>query len=830
MTKTATYHHLMKIFLSFIFCLSICFIAKAQIVPKPLTIKGIAIDSVTKTPVGYLTVALTDAVTKQSVKRMLTKDNGSFELTSVAGKPYNLILVFVGYTTKTIPIKETDVDLNLGTILVAPSKNQLKEVSVTAIRPIMKQEVDRISYDVQADPESVAITALDMMRKVPLLSVDANDNIKLKGSGNYKILINGKESALVAKNPSDVLKAMPATNIEKIEVITTPPAKYDAEGLSGIINIITKKNADQGYTANLNARYNTVWGPGLNINGNAKQGKLGLTFYAGGNPHNSSTTGFGNTQNFFNTQNIDQTGTNSNNFSNRYGEVELSYEIDSLNLLTGSLEAYKGNNNQSSDEYSITNNYDGTIAQKFNQATSGYNNWQGIDASLNYQIGFKKNKDQLLTLSYKYSYSPFTQLSDNTYTNRLNYPAIDQPDFKQYNDAGSKEHTMQIDYAQPFKKITLELGGKVILRNNYSYFDRSDFDEALNAYIVNSNYTNNFNYHQDVYSLYNSYQLKLEKWTAKAGLRIEHTNIDANFTLANIPLKEGYNNIVPSISIQRSFKSSSFNLGFTQRIQRPAIYQLNPFVDNSNPKFISTGNPNLKPELNNSFEFTYSNFAKNSFTAGLSYQFSNNAIQNVTYFDRRQLADKTYDTITTTTYQNLGSNRSLGINVNTNIAVTKSFTIGLNGQVSEIWLKGTYNGQLYENSGFSGNAFANLGYKFNDSYRASIDAGFFSGDVNLQGHSSNFIYNSYVITRTFLNKKASISLVANNPESKFHKFETSTTTPQFYQYSYNENPYRTFAVRFSYKIGKLNGEIKKNQHGISNDDTKGGGKSSGGGG
>ena len=110
----------------------------------------------------------------------------------------------------------------------------------------MKQEVDRISYDVQADPDSKALSVLDMMRKVPLLSVDGNDNIQLKGSGNYKILINGKESALVAKNPSDILKSMPATNIEKIEVITTPPAKYDAEGLSGIINIITKKECRPG--------------------------------------------------------------------------------------------------------------------------------------------------------------------------------------------------------------------------------------------------------------------------------------------------------------------------------------------------------------------------------------------------------------------------------------------------------------------------------------------------------------------------------------------------------------------------------------------------------
>ena len=173
---------------------------------------------------------------------------------------------------------------------MSPSAKQLKGITITGLRPVIKREIDGISYDVTADPESVALNVLDMMRKVPLLSVDASDNIKLKGSGNYKILINGKESALVAKNPSDVLKAMPATNIERIEVITTPPAKYDAEGLAGIINIITKKNIDQGYNIGINGRYNTVWGPGINLNGTLKQGKFGLSAFAGYNVHRKQTT------------------------------------------------------------------------------------------------------------------------------------------------------------------------------------------------------------------------------------------------------------------------------------------------------------------------------------------------------------------------------------------------------------------------------------------------------------------------------------------------------------------------------------------------------------
>jgi len=191
------------------------------------------------------------------------------------------------------------------------------------------------------------------------------------------------------------------------------------------------------------------------------------------------------------------------------------------------------------------------------------------------------------------------------------------------------------------------------------------------------------------------------------------------------------------------------------------------------------------------------------------------------------LANHQKDTVTSTTYQNLGSNRTLGLNLNTNLSITKKLTLNLNGQIQEVWLTGTYNGEFYKNNGFTGNAFANVGYKFDSGYRIGINAGYFSGQVNLQGKSNDFIYNALVVTKEFLKKKATISLVANCPESTYHEFRSTTTTPQFYESSYNQNPYRTYAIRFSYKFGKLNSEIKKNQHGISNDDTKGGGNGGG---
>jgi hypothetical protein len=804
-------------------------ITLAQNAPPMLSVKGIAIDSATNKPMPYVTVALQDAKTNKSVKSTLTNDDGSFVLKAPSVGPYNLVLAFIGYANKAVPVAGNGAEANLGKILLDPSTSQLKEVSITAVKPIMTQEVDRIGYNVQADPESTALSALDMMRKVPLLTVDGNDNVLLKGSGNYKILINGKESAMMAKNPSDVLKSMPASNIEKIEVITTPPAKYDAEGLAGIINIITKKNADQGYNVAINGRYNSVYGPGYNFNGSYKQGKLGVSGYFGFGNQKQTVTNSGTTENIFANQNtISQLSSNSRKSNYDYGDIELSYELDSLNLLTGSVSFYKQHTITGSNQTSNTDSA-GVATQGYHLQNAGVEHYLGLDAALNYQLGFKRSKDELLTFSYQYNYSPDKQFNSNLFSERMNYPASTVPDYQQYNNSGSRTNTIQVDFTSPLgKKLTIEAGTKAILRNNFSDYTLDDRDSLSQLFEPNAGQTNNFNYRQDVYSLYNSYQLKLDKWTAKAGLRLEHTAINADFTSVGVSVAPDYNNLIPSISIQRRFTSSSFNLGYTQRIQRPGISQLNPFIDLSNPQFVTTGNPGLRPELDNTFEFSYSHFGTNSINAGVSYAFSNNSIQNVSSLRVDSLNNRK-DTVTYTTYQNLGSNRTLGFNFNTHINISKPLSFGINLQVKHVWLKGMYNGQFYTNQGFTGNTFFNTRYKFDDGYAIGFNAAFITSDITLQGQSNDRFFSQYVVSKEFLNKKLVISVVANNPYAKYIDYRTTTNTVDFSQSSYSQSYYHTFAIRFNYKFGKLNSDIKKNQRSINNDDVKSGSKSSGGG-
>jgi len=632
----------------------------AQPAPKPLTVKGTVIDSATKAPVGYATVSLIDAVTKQSVRGGLTKDDGTFELKTAAGKTYQLTLASVGYSNKVINVTGADEEVNVGNIVLSPVKNQLKEVSITALRPVVKQEIDRLTYDVQADPETKTQNVLDMLRKVPLLTVDASDNIQLKGESNYKILINGKPSSLVAHNPSDVFKSMPASSIQKIEVITTPPAKYDAEGLAGIINIITNKKIDQGYNGSFNLRYNTLYGPGGGINLNIKQGKLGITNYTGygyqKKRYSSSTSDLTSylvdpVTKKPDTTLLRQKSSSVNSGRSIYTSTEISYEIDSLNLITGSIDFNNwhssGENNQFSNEFDDL----GTLIQSYRINNASKNKNTGIDFGVNYQLGFKSNKQRLLTLSYKYANSPSDNTTSNNIFDRFNYG---QPSYMQFNNSGTREQDIQADYVHPLKNLTIEGGLKAILRHNTSDFENSNFNDTTQTYAVDTKSANNFIYNQNVYGFYNTYQYNKDNWGVKAGVRIEGTYLNANFLSQGSYLDRNYYNFIPSVSLQRKLKNNaSVNFGFTNRIQRPYIGDLNPFVDKTNPRFISSGNPNLQPALNHSLELNYSKFSKGGFNIGMSYFFSNNTIQRVT---------KLVDTVTYSTPQNLGTNKNLGIN------------------------------------------------------------------------------------------------------------------------------------------------------------------------
>ena len=783
------------------------------------TVKGTVADSLTSKVAEYITLAIKkDGVV---IKTAISAADGGFAVTAVPFGKYTLTATATGYLAKTVAFELTaeKQEFDAGKMLLGAQVNTLSDVSVVAMRPIIKQDVDRITYDTQADPESKVLTVLDMMRKVPLLSLDADDNIKLKGSDNYKILINGKPSAMLDRSPKDVLRGMPASSIQKIEVITTPPAKYDSEGLSGIINIITNKKIDNGYNGSLNVRYQApVGGPSLGGNFAYKKGKLGINAYGGTGQYKSPEVELLNQRSTTGTNPSELLNLGRRVFNNvyRYGGADISFELDTLDLFTVGFNPYSGffdaTNNQ---VFSLTT--PGQVSA-YNLQNKNRYDWKGLELSFNYQRGFKSNKDRLLTFSFKSNGGSNPQSNALTFTNRQNYT---DPDYVQANDSRQNEKTVQIDYVQPVKKLNIEGGLKGILRDNSSNFEYKAFNSQTGQFEIDPARTNMFNNKQNVVAAYNSYTYSLTSMVFKAGVRIEETFVKADFISTASNLNTDYFNIIPSFSVNRKFKDqSSLNFGYTQRIQRPGIYNMNPFVDRSIPNYESTGNPDLKAVLANNFELTYSKFTKGTVNIGVSYNFANNTIQNVAVYDPAT-------GITRSSYGNVGRDKSLTSNLNVSYPLTAKWNASLSGNVGYTWLEGTINGVLTKNEGMKGYAYLSTGYKFEKQWKANASFNYSAPYVTLQGKSGEYFYMSFSGSKELVKDKLTLSAAVNNPFSKFRYYENYIEGPNFTQKYRSQSYNRSFSLSLNWKFGGLTDEIKKSKRSISNDDVKSGGNSSG---
>jgi outer membrane receptor for ferrienterochelin and colicin len=756
------------------------FLSSAQRPTPTIILKGQVVDSVGSAPV-IATIVVTDS--KSAVGSMATGADGVFQISVPAGRSYVLHVTAVGYRAKEIRLAgERDAAggfNDVGKVGLVLAEVALQNAVVTASRHVVKQEIDRISYDVQADPDSKANDALEMLRKVPMVTVDANDVVQLKGSNNFQIFINGKPSALMVASPSDVLKAMPAATIQKIEVITVPPSKFDGEGLAGIINIITLKSATDGVNGSLFARYNSVFGERGSASVNVNEGRFSLTSLlgVGRQPARDNATG-SQLINYSPASTLSQHGQKSDggNFNN--GKADLSFELDSCNTLTGSADFFNRRFNQVASTRTTLVYAPDSLAESYDLRNVGPLKVGALDASVGYQRRLLQSGS--LNLSYRYASTTNSQGNTVTVSDGYNYSGSD---YTQTNHLQTKTHNFELGVVQPRGRLVIEAGGKAILGTNDSYFSSGTT-------------TDDFNYRQNIYSGYNSYEVKLSGWDLKAGLRLENTVINSSFSQSQTPIRENYLNLLPALSFQRNIAAnSSFTLGFTQRIQRALASQLNPFIDKSNPSFIVTGNPALRPVINNIIQLDYSRSARLSINASFDCTFANNPIQSVT--------ELISDTVSESTYQNVGSNRTAGAHLTLSYPLFTKLNLILNTQLSHVWLAGTYNAQYYRNDGTRGNAAASARYTFAHQLTATINFNYKSGDVFLQGKSSSYTYIGFNVIKEFLQRRATLSITAFNPWSKFAQFSTTTKTPDFGQFTSGQFYDRNFRFAFNYKFGRL---------------------------
>lgn len=771
-------------------------------------ITGRLIDSLTRKPAEFATVTLKNS-NNQQIKTIVGKMDGIFTITDVKPGKFTISFTLFGYKGKSMDITtEGNKLLDLGDVVISASSTQIKTVSITASRPVIKQEADRITYDIQADATSKFNNVLEMMRKVPLLTVDAEDNIQLSGSPAYRIFINGKPSSLLERNPKDVLKSMPASNIQKIEVITTPSSKYDAEGLAGIINIITNKTIDDGYNANININERfPAGGPSVGGSFTTKSGKFGLSAFVGGALSDNLVTindVLRTSKDLSST--LFQTGDRKSNGKNAYLGMELSYEIDSLNLISGQFNVNGSDGTGRSSQNSVSRN-NTAIAQGYQLLTDNDNNGKGADLAVNYQKGYRRNKNQLTTFSYRYYGFVNHQNADQLFNDRINYTL---PDFRQANKSVMSEHTVQLDHVYPLKKINIETGIKAIVRYNESDFQYLAEDVSGN-YLADPSKTNTFNNRQTILAGYNSYQYNLKTWSLKGGVRVEHTDISADFMSTASQVSQKYFNVVPSIAISKRFKTTGISFGWNQRIQRPGINQLNPFVDRSNPIFETSGNPDLRPTTGNQVRFGFDWAGKGNLFVNLQYNWIKGLIFPVSSFNE-------VTNITRTRFENTGTAKALGTNINFNYPLTQAWNISLNGGLAHGWATGVSNGQPIRNHGFMFNANIASGLKLNNGWRTGINIYINGGQLTVQQQSNAYMSTSLSVSKDIIKDKLTFSAFTNNPYQRYRLNRTHSFGPNFDQVSHDQQNFSSFGASLSYKLGKLKESIKKNKRGINNDD------------
>ena len=812
--------------------------ASAQQQKKKCEVSGCVVDSLTREGEMYATIKITTKVnTQDAVKMAVTDKDGAFKEWLQTPGDYILTVSSMGRQSivRQFTVKQDMAAVNLDTLYIKDASKELAGVEVVAQKPLVKADIDKIAYSMEDDPDSKTNSVLEMLRKVPLVTVDGEDNIKVNGSSNFKVYVNGRPNNMMSNDPKEVLKSMPASSIKKIEVITNPGPKYDAEGVGGILNIVTVGKGLEGYTATITgnaSRYKY----GGSVYATIKHGKFTMSGRYGYSYYRTVPANNDVTRTFTGDPSTPSVANETSNMEMKQrscahsGTLEASYEIDSLRLISASVDAWGYRNPiNSTTLVRATSPLDGSPLYSYDALTGEHPKRLFLDGSFDYQRLFK-TKDRMLTFSYRISN---VQRNGKTETNYINRESTDDwTDFvaltkNQLSDAHARstEHTFQIDYTTPIAKIhTLETGAKYILRDNRSNSDRYLQSVGESDYSFDDDNSMHYRHRNDILAAYAGYGLNMSKLSGRLGLRYEHTWQSVKYLLGSgQDFKKGFNDFVPSASIGYKINDEqSLRLAYNMRIWRPSITFLDPYLDQTTPSKLSQGNTNLVSEKNHSFELTYNYFStKFSTSWSLRHSFTNNSIEQVLSLvndnDISGVKNPTGKMVTYSTYQNIGKSQMTSLSGYISWNIFKNTRFHMNAWVD---YSDYDDRQENHNYGWFGSIYVNLQQTLPKDWQ--ISAGFSGWTTNpmLQGTSNGNCYYTLNVQKSLLKKRLTISAFANNFFEKTRHYIDTTKTSNFINRKDYSEPAFQYGITVSLRIGELTAEVKKAQKSINNDDVK----------
>ena len=767
------------------------------------TVKGLLMDETLGESEPFATVRVFKAgKTEKPVAMFLTDENGQFSQ-EVKGKGrFDIVFSSVGKEDlkKTIELEGKGV-LNLDTLYIKESATMLKGVEIVAQKPLVKMDVDKMSYNVAEDEDAKAYTVLDMLRKVPMVTVDGQDNITVNGSSSFKVYVDGLPNVMFSSNPSMVFKSMPATAVKSIEVVTNPGAKYDAEGAAGILNIVMNKQNPQaaqsmnGYNGTVRASVgNKQLGGSVFING--QQGKFSysanvMTSY--NKPGNTTTE----------TEQVQENGatqllTSENDLKTPFtmGNLTLGYQIDSMSVLNLTAQVNSMNIKTTGTSLTTLSGYGNDFS--YGSTTEMKNKRTSFSGSLDYQRFFNQDHTKSLALTYQLNYSPAKTEMTNNFNVVSDY--IDLTDRYSDNKNNTTSHTFQVDYTTPIGKgQTLSLGGKLQLHDataDSKYYLKGVYDPTSSS---------DYEYKNSILAGYGEYAGNFNKLGVKAGLRYEYTWQDVEYHLGNgEDFKKTYGTLVPTASLQYTLSQGS-NLGLTynMRISRPGITYLNPYVDKTNPIALTYGNPELDVEKSHNFSLVYNLFnPKLMVNLNLHHNFMDNAIAQYSFYDSNNLLN--------TTYGNVVKSHQTGLSGYVNYLVTKNTRLFFNGGLNYTDMRSDVLAQ--SNSGWTANAMIGLQQTLPWDLKLSAFAITSTKSYSLQGWNGGFNLLTGSLSKSLLKDKLTLSVsgvVGLNKGGKLN-IESRSSGKDFTSHTNVKVPIYGVTFTVSYTFG--NSKIRAKQH------------------
>jgi outer membrane receptor protein involved in Fe transport len=797
-----------------------CIVSFAQ----EITVKGKSVDGKDGSPIGFATVNLLDLAGKP-VKGGQTDLDGNFSFAKVDEGGYILKISFVGYApfSKSIIITKDPKSFNLGTIKLEKGKGALlNEVVVTGKKNIIELGIDRKVFNTDQSIVSQGGSATDLLATVPSVQVDLDGNISLRGTNSVRVLIDGKPSTFGGGNITAILQSLPASAIERVELITNPSSKYDAEGQSGIINIVLKKNQKIG----LNGNVAVTAGRFNNYNANGSLNYRDQKWNLSGNYsyRTGDRPGSGNTNTIFlNPQANVAPFSFSNQISNRSGQNN-TFKLGAERYFTEKTSvALSGN-------FSFGNDLDqDDLSQRFLSANNnlldygiGLNtekqNEFGYDLNLDFAHKFKKPKEELTgNFSYGNGTEDQTERIVQNFFSSNGAVSQNRISSNRRNDIanGTNSYNIQLDYTLPLKKESkLEAGYRSTLKyNNENQYSDTLITNTIN-YSKDNTQSNLFELDDIVHAIYANYQNQLTKnFGFQFGLRTEQaylntkiTGLNANGQVLISPNKLDYLRVYPSIFFTQKFKENNqLQLSYSRRVNRPRGYQTNPFPDRSDRYNIRIGNPNLRPEDIHSFEFSYAKFwPAVTFTSSLYYRQVNDVVQS--------LRDNNPDEIggTVSRYFNLTKNQSVGLELISRADITKKLNVTGNLNLFQTYFTGQANLGINDNSGFNYNGNLTTNYNINKGLTTQVTAFYMAPRTLSQGQIKEMVSIDAGLKQDILKNKASISFNMRDILNS-RRFGLITDNGVFVQDWERRRRGRVFSLTFNYRFGQSNLDGKKQQ-------------------